>query len=398
MANAITAFNPEFWGAEMQPVFYKENVAIAVASTELRSVLTIGDTAHKPYRSALKDQAYTKGTDITVQDVTATDEYLTVDTARIVPFYVDDLDKIQNKWNAASEWAQDGMRRLNNVLDRAVLNEYSNAFRYMDAGDVGGSAGSNIAVAGTGTVNVHKLFARAKTKLNMVDVPMNNIYSIISPNTLEQLALYASTKDTTFGDMVGANGLVDRRFGFEIRVSNNLPYSASLALANQVTANDTVIINGVVFTFVASPTTAGHVHIGSDAAGSQANLIAAINGASGAGTDYIELDVADREIMINSGIVATASSTSVALTGYGDISVSETLTHASNIWSAQTQHSLFGVKGAIDLVTQKVPSVEFRTAEKRLGRYVYPWMLYGKKTFTMNKRKLVDVRIDASGF
>jgi hypothetical protein len=399
MSNSLTAFNPAFWANEMQPVFYKENVAISVASTKLEETLSIGDTAHKPYRSALRDQTYTKGTDITSQDVAAVDETLTVDTAKIVPFYVDDLDKIQNKWDSATTFAQDAMRRLNNVIDRVVTNEYASAKKFLDAGDVGGSAGSAITVAGTGTVNVDRIFTRAKAKLGMLDVPMNGLFALVGPSFIEQLTLYAAGRATNFGDEVGDNGFIARRFGFEIRQSNNLPWSASLAMGTNPTANDTVTIAGVTFKFVSSiGTTAGNVLIGAGAANSLANLVAAVNGASGAGTTYIEPAQEDRETLINAGVVATAGSGTIAFTGYGDIPTAETLTAGGDVWSAQIQHALFGIKGATDLVLQKAPNVEFRTAEKRLGRYVYPWMVYGKKTFTQNKKMLVDVRISASGF
>lgn len=397
MANAITAFNPAYWMNEMQPTFYKESVALGIANVELRSDLKNGDTLHKPYRSALKDQAYVKATDITVQDVSATDEYLVVDTARIVPFYVDDLDKIQNKWDAVAEFAMDGMRRLNNVLDRAILNEYSNAKKYVDAGDVGGSAGSNISMS---TSNIHKVFTRARVKISMMDVPMSDNFAIVGANMMEIINQYLAARNTVLGDDVNRNGYMGKFMGWNIYFSNNLPYSANLSIATLPTATDTVVVNGVTFTFVASiGTTAGNVLRGADAAASRANLIAAINAASGAGTTYVEPSVADREILVNSGIVAAAGSgTNITLTGYGDISVAETFTDGTDAWSAQTQHTIFGVKGAISLVTQKSPSVEFRVAEKRLGRYVYPWMLYGKKTFEKDKRRIVDIRISAASF
>jgi hypothetical protein len=99
MSNTLgnTIFNPEFWGAEMQTIFFKENVALALANTELREYLTIGDVLHKPYRSHLHVKTYTKGSDITVFDVSGTDEYLTVDTTKIVPFYVDKLQIVHSK-------------------------------------------------------------------------------------------------------------------------------------------------------------------------------------------------------------------------------------------------------------------------------------------------------------
>jgi hypothetical protein len=172
-----------------------------------------------------------------------------------------------------------------------------------------------------------------------------------------------------------------------------------LTVATLATATDTVTINGVVFTYVSSiGSTPGNVLLGANATASRQNLMNAINAGSGAGTTYVEPSVANREILTNFGIVATEASTTLTFVGYGDVSVSETLTAVADVWSVQTQRALFGVKGAVSLVTQKMPSIEFRTAEKRLGRFVYPWMLYGKKTFEMDKRKLVDVRISAAAF
>ena len=89
MPQDLTAFNPEYWTAEMQIIFFKECVALALANTELRDDLKNGDSLHKPYRSKPIVKTYTKGTDITVEDRTGTDEYLTVNTAKVVPFYVE---------------------------------------------------------------------------------------------------------------------------------------------------------------------------------------------------------------------------------------------------------------------------------------------------------------------
>jgi len=88
--NTLTAFSPEFWANEMQGVFHRENVAIGLANTELRDVLVSGTKVHKPYRSTLTAQTYTKGTDIsTFNDLGSTDEFIEVDTAKVVPFYID---------------------------------------------------------------------------------------------------------------------------------------------------------------------------------------------------------------------------------------------------------------------------------------------------------------------
>jgi hypothetical protein len=68
--------------------------------------------------------------------------------------------------------------------------------------------------------------------------------------------------------------------GYDFYVSNQLTSTAELVLSQDVTANDTVTIAGVVFKFVASltsPAVAGEVVAGANAAASRANLVTLIN-------------------------------------------------------------------------------------------------------------------------
>ncbi len=98
MSNSLSdALNPEYWARVMQLIREKKSVYIKLANMELRAVLQDGDKVNKPYRSDMRPQTYTKGTDISFKDIEATQEYLSVDVAKVVPFYVDDIDKVQNK-------------------------------------------------------------------------------------------------------------------------------------------------------------------------------------------------------------------------------------------------------------------------------------------------------------
>ena len=398
MANSLGngVFNPAYWAREMQEIFFKENRAIALANTELRALLSDGDVVHKPYRSHLMAKTYTKGTDITVQDVSGTDDYLTVDTAKVVPFYIDDIDKIQNKWDMASKFAQDSQRVLNNVLDQSILAEYSNATSDIYNADVGGS-GATTTIPLT-TANIFNVFTAAGRKLDYLNQPTGSRFACLSPRALETLRLSIAGRETGVGEMVGANGRIGNRFGFELYETNNAPFTASWTPDSGTNPADgeTCIIAGVTFTFVDTiGTTAGNVLQTTNTATTLANLVLAINGTTAASaTTYVALSDADRWKLTNAGIVATENDTVLSITAYGDI----VLGGSTDPWSVQVQHLLFGVKGATDLVVQKSPNVEFRLAEKRLGRYVYPWMLYGKKTFTSAKDALVDVNIDASSW
>lgn len=75
----------------------------------------------RPYRADVYVGKYTKGTALTAQDITATSDTLTVDQIFAALIYVDDVDKIQNKWDAASAWTEEIITRLSNQIDAKQL-------------------------------------------------------------------------------------------------------------------------------------------------------------------------------------------------------------------------------------------------------------------------------------
>ena len=396
MANTLENWNPEVWASMAQETFFKESVALGVANTELRADLQEGDVLHKPYGSYARVQTYTKGTDITVKDLSTTDDTLTVDTAKVASFYVDKLDSVQNKYNAIKEFASGAMRQLNNTLDQAVIGEYSNAGTTLDDGDIGGTDGNGIVMSAANTANI---FTAAGRVLNSKKRLGGERFALIGPRMLQTIQEYVGGRETGFGDTVSDNGKVANRFGFGLRLSNNLPFTATLDGATIFVDTETITINGVVFTADADGAAvgAGHFSIQTTAALCIAQLASAINDDGTPGVDtYIALSAEDRQLIEEAGIVATISGTNLLLTGYGDIVVSEAA--AGSGWSAQTQYALAGQVGAIDLVTQIAPTVEFRDAPLRLGRYVHPYMLYGVKTFTRMADSLVAVQFDVSAW
>jgi len=335
-----------------------------------------------------------------VYDLAGTDEYLTVDTIKISPFYVDAVDKIQNGYDVASEGARRAMRQLNNLLDQTVLAEHSNANSSVYAADIGGS-GATTAIVAT-TANIQNIFTAASRKLDQLDVPQGSRFAVIGPHVLELLRQQVAGRETSIGDIVSENGRIGNRFGFELYYSNNVPFSATLTTSAAIATTETVTINGAVFTFRDVTTTAGDVYSGGSDADTTANLVAAINacstGTAGTSTTYVLQGNTAAWKIAKAGMVATDATTSMTLVGYGDIAVSETMGQAANVWSAQKQYVLFGMKGATDLLVQKSPNVEIHPAELRLGVYVFPWTLYGKKTFTDMKDALCRVVLDVSSW
>ena len=394
--NDLSAFNAEYWAPTMQEVFLKESVALGIANVELRAELKDGDTLHKPYMGYPRVQSYTKGADISVKDLSATDDYLTVSTAKVASFYVDEIDRVQNKYDVIQEAASIAQRQLNNALDQAVFAEYANAGTTLTAADLGEAAGGIVLT----TANVPSVFTAASRVLNSKNRTSMDRFALIGPRMFETLQNYVGGRETAFGDMVGANGALSNRFGFGLRLSNNLPFTATLTTSAAIADAETVTIAGVTFTFKDTTTAvAGQVYSGGSDADTTAQLVAAINGTGTPGsTTYVELSAENRQKLESAGIVAVDHTTYLTISGYGDIAVSETMGQAANVWSAQYSYSLVGINKAIDLVSQITPSVVFRPAELRLGQYVHPYMLYGKKTFSRNANSLVAVKFDASAW
>ena len=395
-ANDLSAFTPEIWAKRMQIYRSKKMVAMATANVELKADLYIGDTAHKPYPQSLKDDDYTKGSDVDPQDVAPVDESLVVDQAKVVPTYVDDLDKVQNKWDAAAVNADIAQKRLNGRMDGAVQDQYSNAASSLDDGDVAGTAGNYIALT---TSNIGPLFTSASAKLDYWDVDDNKRAVMLPPRAVQKLKDLLSNKDTNFGDEVGRNGYIGKWGGFKCYKNNHAPFSASLNISVIPTADDTITIAGVVLTAVANGTaaSAGEFSIGVSATAAIDNIVLLINGTGTPGlTTYIDVSADDREKLRRVFVAATDADPAITIAGYGEVVVSQDFTAGANIWSLQRQHFLFLEEGAIDLVVQLMPRVQFNQAQLRAGKFMLALTLYGIKAFKQGTRALIDTRIDAS--
>ena len=393
MANDTSAFNPELWSEDIQQVFFRKNVSYELANMKLDGALAMGDTINHPYASPIVDEAYSK-TDITISDQTATNEQLSIATARALGAYYDDIDQLQNKYNLASIWAKRAGMQLSNRIDQAFFAEVTNAGQYIDDGDVGGTAGNYITMS---TSNIFKMFLAARTKLGLQDNEENMFFSM-GPRGFEWLRNYLQGKDTGVADMVGENGKIGYRNGFELYETNNCYFTATLAVGTNPSEGDTVSLGGVAFTFNATPSGAGSVDIGSSAAVSVDNLVAAINDAGTVDTTYIQLSAVNRFKLIKAGVVATDATTSITIVAYGELSTAQTLTDSADVWSIQYVHYFAGVKKMVQMAVQMPPKIKFQDAQKRFGKYMLGLALYGKKTWAESAPHLIDIRVSASAF
>lgn len=404
MANTLDGGSfREIWAANMQAFNEKLDVFRMICDFTEEQNLKMGDTLNKPYRSAMTPQSYTRGTAVTIQDLTNTNEQLTVTQAFVDPFYVDDLDELQSSYSNVKEYSYDSSVDLNNWMDGDVLGEYDNATSTVSNADItsGGTATHGVVLTVSNILNV---FATAKKKLKRLNV-FDNLFAVISPDFEAVLMQYLAGKETALGDSTGTNGNIGKFYGFDLYVSNNCGWSGSLAYdATTPTAGDTVVINGVTFTFQTTiGTTAGNVLAVTDGVTSFTNLQNFINATSTTSANQVALSAANQALMRGitaSGVSGATGAMAIKAEGKSYLQPTETLTPAADVWTAalQVQHQLFGKKGAITFVAQKYPTIEVKDVPDKLGKNILPWILYGLKTFIKAKDKLVDVKIRSDAF
>lgn len=376
-----------------------------VANVALRNLVAgDGDTVNKPSLSYPTRSTYTPGSDVTDTALTAANEQLSISTWSASSVVIDDTERVQNFYDAGRLSAQRMMKTHNNVIEQALLAEVTNAQHSLDAAAVGGASGSTIIV---NTDNVPLVFTAADVKLNNVDAPMSNRIAVIGGHFLQQLRLQQAGRQTTLGDRVNANGLVGPLFGWEIIYNNNLPFTAVLSLVTQPTNGDTITIAGVTITLHATLISSAWADIRTDVDTTRTfirDLINYGNGTGGTvagtvGTDFTDVSAENRFLWQKRGLLAvdSPSGDTLTITGYGDITVAETLTDATDTWTSAQQDSLFCVRGAIDMVVQIPPKIEITRVEKQFAERVKSLLGYGKKTYADGAREMVRVKINALG-
>lgn len=227
--NDVAALNPQNWADAIQENIYKELVAKEVGDLKFKKNLSSGIQVHFPMFGSLSVTEYVKGTDVTVQALDSTDEYLTIDQQWESSFYLDLVDKKQNLYRSMEA----GIRELTDALAQKVetlfFAQVLNAYDTFDAGDsgMGGSSGSAIAAT---TTNISTIFARAKGKLraHLGGKKMNgDLVAVVDSDVAAIIEEKATTSGFNIADAAFRNGYAGDYMGVKIYVSENIDTTTS---------------------------------------------------------------------------------------------------------------------------------------------------------------------------
>lgn len=389
MAQNLDAFIPELWSRRIQYLTRNALVATKICSFEEQPDLKYGDRIHRPYPNDLVVNDYVKYTDTKQQDLVGTDEYLDIDQSKEISFAIDEVDWIQMKYDLENSYVERAAYRLANDIDGKVLSEVSNAKVSMDAGDIGGTPWNAISLSVSNCLNA---VMTAWAKLTANGCEMDKTWAlVVSPKIASVIGQTVATDWFSLADLALKNGYAGNFAGYNVYSSNNIAHSRTISFSS-VVATDAITIGWVTFTFVSSlSTTPNTVLKGSDDAAALANLAAAVNGGTWAGTTYVDISAADRAKL--KGKRVSLDGTTWVLTTAGDVAVS---TDDSTITVGNEEcHAMLCRPWAIDLVMQQNIDVRKQPLPKQKADYYIISCLYWVKTFTEWQERMVKIKIAA---
>jgi hypothetical protein len=381
MANDFNALNPEQWKDVVQDYLNKMLVGMDVANVKCEAYLASGDQVNFPYVNDVRIQSYTPGTDLTIDDYTATASNLSVDQSKAATVRIDPQEKKQAKADYGIALARQSAFQLQNNIDQGLMSEMAS------------NAGNTIAAGTLALSNIYTYLSQAKAQLQRNNAADDALFAILCPESMSLLEQNFVANGFNMADSVLQNGKVGEAAGFKLYISNNLPTTQTLSMATQPTDGDTVTLGGVTFTFKTALTpTAGEVLIGANAAAAQTNLKKAVNDEGTAGTHYVALSLENRRSLQNAQIaMATWSGNASAVTGYGRIAGTETFTDATDAWGTESTSILTGRMGAVSMAIQMRPELYIRPEPRQLGENYITHVLWGKKLFFRDTKRVVKV-------
>lgn len=392
MPNLITGAVKQHWADQ-----FEENLEKTLLATELVKMEDIpnGTTKNLPNVQYMKPVSYTKYTPVTSTDIKTGNEAIVINTTPMVPFAIDQLDVDESYLNLSSEIIDGAGYMLKSTIDGDILAEALVASNVYSSTGLNGGGTTPVALSlSAGVGYIPTVFGKSRARLTAAGVNPSKIKLVIDSDTVDELSNLGIEKGFNVADESIARGYKGQFKGMDVYEANNLTATRVLQLATNPTANDSVTILGVKFTFVSTlGTTAGNVLIGANAAASLANLVAAVNGAAGAGTTYVAVD--DPSIL--SGVTATNQTTSILFTSRsGRMFASSALTAAADDFDAEAVNCWILEKGATRLALRDSVEIEEQTITGTLAKQYLVWSRYGKKTTTRGATRMVRVIIQGA--
>ncbi len=212
---SIDNFIPTIWSALLFQRLDLIQVYASVVNRDYEGEISgAGDTVKINEVGEVDIFDYSKYTDFTIQVLDGAQKLLTIDQQKAFAFEIDDVDRVQQRPKVMGE----AMRKAAEALATAV-DTFIGGF-HADAGSTIGTDGSPIAL---NSVNLFDQFSEAARLLDEKNVPTGGRFAVLTPWAHQKLVLARQATDQANTEVL-TNGRVGRAHGFDVRMSNNVPF------------------------------------------------------------------------------------------------------------------------------------------------------------------------------
>jgi len=395
---SLVNFKPQFDNA-YQEIFQKVLVAKEIANLRFEKDLKFGESIERVAYdiSSVRVRSVTRGSASTIDALSDSSELLNINLEKEAAFHVSDGEvKQAGPLNPGEIIGAQVAIKVAADFDARVFAEVLNANQTFDTGDLTTLASTGVPFTEDSTTTPQAV-TMMPAKLRRNNQMLSNLAFVTDSVGAARMAQFLLGKNIDLAGSVYANGYTGDVSNAQMYVSENLTGTAELFLNTNPGNAETVVINGITWTFVAViGVAAGNVLIGANAAASRANLVAAINNPGTTNANQVALSAANQVLVTDTFKLSATdviASTKMTIKGIGSgaLTVSETLAAVADVWSKNCIHGYFGKKGAIDAVLQDMKEVDMRPTADRRGTNVFSSYLGGIKTFTDGSKKFLNV-------
>lgn len=235
-------FSPNVYSKKVLMTLKKKAVVDAITNTEFEGEInTMGDTVHIIKQPNVTVSDYTRGKQLTSQELDDAEITMVIDQAKVYQFAMDDIE-LAHEHVSFEDMAKDsGAYALRDAYDQNVLTAISagvNSTNNIGSVTVGFGAGNDYTPL--------DLISRMARLLDDQNVPSEDRWAVLSPAYFE--ALRREDSKLIEAQVTGASSsvVVDARLGtsvmlhgFMLYKSNNLPTSGTVMLAGHKGATAT---------------------------------------------------------------------------------------------------------------------------------------------------------------
>lgn len=206
MANSIVY--AEEWAIKLQERLAEFNKWKDVCQVEYTDTKVL----HNPYLTEATVQTGTRGSAYTMQDVTETDESVSITTFNIIPQLIDRADLAQSTFANQMVLADKQGVLLNESIETAFYADYANLTTF-DNTELGGPAG-NIVVSSS---NVDDIIRAVKRKIRVANgealMDRNGVFIVWRPTDLEMLEAFMQANGFVAADKA-LDGPIQQGFNY----------------------------------------------------------------------------------------------------------------------------------------------------------------------------------------